>query len=321
MAIYSITVPDLTGANVEGTGVFDVLMKAAKGHLEQEFNLSRIRGPEYSQVYLGMMDQVLGQSVQFLLSKDKAANEARMVDAQVLLINAQIDAQVKQNALIDQQILKMIQDVLLTKAQVSKLGKDELLVDQQILNAQQEVLLSAAQVLKMNFDANLSEQQVLNLQAEALNIPKQGAKIDADVLLSTAQKGLITQQALNAVTEETVLVAQECKLRAEYDVLMETKLKTATEKELLLQKVATERAQVTAIGVDVDSVVGRQKDLYKAQTDGFARDAEQKAAEVLVGSWKIRRSTDEGTVADATNKLNDATIGSAVTKLLSGVGL
>ena len=74
------------------------------------------------------------------------------------------------------------------------------------------------------------------------------------------------------------------------------------------------------MGVDENSVVGRQKLLYKAQTDGFSRDAEQKAAKLLVDSWSTRRATDEGTVADATNMLNDATVGRSVKKLLAGVG-
>jgi hypothetical protein len=97
-------------------------------------------------------------------------------------------------------------------------------------------------------------------------------------------------------------------------------LKSAGEIELLAQKTATEKAQILAIGVDSDSVVGRQKSLYVAQTNGFARDAEQKVADIMVKTWSVRRTTDEATVADATNKLNDATIGRAVDKLMTGIG-
>lgn len=150
---------------------------------------------------------------------------------------------------------------------------------------------------------------VLNASLQFL-LQKQRADKEAD---------LLTQQIANAILEGQVLTAQKCKLQAEFDVLMETKLKTATETSLLLQKVNTEKAQILASGVDADSIVGRQKALYLAQTNGFTRDAEQKVAGVLVDSWKVRRSTDEGTVADATNMLNDAAIGRAVNKLLAGV--
>jgi hypothetical protein len=121
--------------------------------------------------------------------------------------------------------------------------------------------------------------------------------------------------------EGNVLVATECKLKAEFDVLQSTNLKTTHETGLLAQKTATERAQVTALGVDDNSVVGRQKQLYQAQTSGFTRDAEQKAAKVLVDTWNVRRTTDpDSAPADTNNNLNDAVVGRVVTKLLAGVG-
>ena len=203
-----ITLADLTTTTLNGTGVFDVLMRANKAHLDEEFTKGRIKGPEYATVYLGSLQAVLSASLQFLLQRDKVNQEVKLLE----------------------------------------------------------------------------------------------------------------QNTANAVIEGTVLTATECKLRAEFDVLMLTKDKTAQETNLLLQKVVTERAQVTSLGVDDDSVVGKQKALYSAQTAGFTRDAEQKAAKVMVDSWNVRRTTDEGTVADGTNMLNDAAVGRAVTKLLGGVG-
>lgn len=211
----AITTADLTNAQLDGTGVFDVLMKANKAHLEAEFQKGRIKGTEYSTVYLGSLNQVMQTSLQFLLAKQKTDLEAQLL---------------------------------------------------------------------------------------------------------TKQIALAEQQRLNAVLEGTVLVAQECKLRAEYDLTMANILKANQETALLTQKVATERAQITNLGVDEDSVLGKQKALYAAQTAGFTRDAEQKAAKVMIDTWNVRRTTDEATVADGTNMLNDAAVGRAVTKLLNGVG-
>jgi hypothetical protein len=39
----------------------------------------------------------------------------------------------------------------------------------------------------------------------------------------------------------------------------------------------------------------------------------------MVDTWNVRRTTDEGTVADSVNNLNDAAVGRAVNKLLAGV--
>lgn len=62
-----ITLADLTEGKLLGSGVFDKLMSATKDHLEAEFRKGAIKGAEYSQVYLGQVQQVLSTSVQLSL--------------------------------------------------------------------------------------------------------------------------------------------------------------------------------------------------------------------------------------------------------------
>lgn len=131
---------------------------------------------------------------------------------------------------------------------------------------------------------------------------------------------LLQKQIDNEVKQGELIDAQVCKLKAEYDLTMATITKTSKENDLLAQKIVTEKAQVQELGVDDNSVIGKQKLLYQAQTEGFARDAEQKAARLLIDTWNARRMTDDGTVADTVNKLDDSTIGRAVTKVLAGIG-
>jgi hypothetical protein len=225
----AIAVTDLTQSTLDGTGVFDVLMRATKAHLEAEYNKNRIKGAEYATVYLGSLEPVLRTSLDFLLQKQKIALEAQLLE--------------------------------------------------------QQIILAGVEVLKAN-----------------------------------AQVALMEQQTINAGIEATVLQAQKCKLDAEYDLILGQVLKTTTENALLTQKVVTEKAQTSSVGIDGDSVIGKQKALYHAQTEGFARDAEQKTAKLLADTWNVRRTTDEGTVADSTNMLNDATVGRAINKMLAGVG-
>lgn len=259
----AITVPQLT-VSPSGDGIFDVLMRSMKAHLEQEYTKGRIKGTEYSQVYLGALESVLQASMSFLLTRDKAAQEALLIAAQVALVEQQ-----KANAIIEGQNLVL-----------------------------QGELLSA---------------QKLNLDVErALTV----AKTD-----QTEEQTLqIIQATANSVIEGTVLVAQECKLRAEYDNLMAQKLRTEAENSLLGQKLVTEKAQTTAGVTASDSVLGKQKALYDAQAAGFVRDSEQKVAQIMVDTWKIRRTTNETTEANAINKLSDDVVGRAVNKLLTGVG-
>ena len=226
--IQPVVLSDLTTASIGGAGVFDVLMRSHKAHLEQEFKLGRIKGPEYATVYLGSLQEVLKSAITFLLQKDKAALEAELIRAQVSLAEVQ------------------------------------------------------------------------------------AAKVQAEI-------ALVNQQTANAMAEHAVLVAQECKLRAEYDVLMASLQKTLEERELLKWKAITEKAQTTSMGVDDNSTIGKQKLLYAAQTEGYKRDAEQKAAKVVVDAWGIQRSTDSTTSTASTN-LDNASVGRIVGKLFAGVG-
>ena len=76
----------LTTAVVNGDGVFDVLMRAVKGHLKEEYNNGRIIGKDYTTVYLGAMTQVLQTSIQFMLNQQ----QANQISAEIGLIHQKI---------------------------------------------------------------------------------------------------------------------------------------------------------------------------------------------------------------------------------------
>ena len=241
------------------------------------------------------------------------------------LLTQSFDDALKLSVSVTQQQQQIEKDLEVKDAQIAQ-------TNQQILNLKSE---------KLRIDA-----QAAQINQEVLNLAKQGALIDAQTRVQVqqeanlavqhsqvvAQTALIAQQTANALTENTTQVKQQCKLSAEFDVLMETKVKTATETSLLAQKVATEKAQITALGVDDNSVIGKQKLLYSAQTTGYQRDAEQKAAKLLVDTWTVRRTTDESTMAGQAidpvtkqpvgidNRLGDADIARVLNKLINGVG-
>lgn len=210
----ALSVSDLTEVSLTGTGVFDTLMRATKAHLEEEYTQNRIRGAEYAQVYLGSLQNVLNASLQFVLTKQKAELEAK----------------------------------------------------------------------------------VLEQQAE-----------------------LLEQQKANAVIEGTVLTGQKCKLDAEFDNLVASVARITQETTLLGQKVVTEKAQTQGIGVDGESVIGKQSALYAAQTEGYKRDAEQKAANIMVNAWNTQRMTDEDFQANSTNMLDATSIGRVIKTLMAGI--
>lgn len=181
-----VTLAKLTSAAIDGVGVFDVLMRSVRAQIDAEYQANRIKGSEYSTVYLGALQAVLTTSFQFVLTQEK------------------------------------------TNLEISNLQKELELKDQQLLRTTKEI-------------------------------------------------------------------------------------------EVLEQKRLTELAQVNGTGVDADSIVGRQKALYLAQSEGFKRDAEHKAAQLMLNTWNIRRTTLETTPYNFENNLHDACLGAVVDKLCQGI--
>jgi hypothetical protein len=268
-------------------------MKATNAHIQVEYQKNRIKGSEYATVYLGAMQSVMSQSLQLLLTQQK-------VDLEAQLLAKQLESENLRQAQLTEQTANLVTERDQITAQTA-----------------------------------LIEQQEDNLLSESLNIPKQGQLLDAQVavqvqqklnlqaekLQTEAQTSLIEQQTANAIIEGTVLTAQECKLSAEFDLINEQKLKTIAETALLSQKKVTEQAQTSGAGIGVDSVVGKQIALYDAQKDGYRRDAEQKAAKLMVDTWNVRKTMDSTTKAgDGTgNNLGDEKVGESITMLLDGI--
>jgi len=81
-----LTIADLT-ANVAtsasnvvtGTGIFDDMMETVNAHLAAQFNLGRITGSDYAQVYLTAMQATVQQAVAYTLGKQKTNAEVNLL--------------------------------------------------------------------------------------------------------------------------------------------------------------------------------------------------------------------------------------------------
>lgn len=206
-----ITIDDLTTGTIGGTGVFDKLLAAVKVHVQQEFSEGRIRGSDYATVYLGALQSVISQSLQFLLQE-------QISDKQADLLAAQIVTQGKQSDLLDTEIIK-----------------------------------------------------------------------------STSEANLIDTQVL----------------------------KVTSEINLIDQKKKTEEAQIldTIDGSPVAGAIGKQIALYEAQTSGFNRDAEQKAAQIFSNLASVIYSTDPDAISPLNAGFGEDNIKSLLVALAGGVGV
>ena len=70
-----ILLTDLTNGSLDvnnewtGTGVFDKLIAAVNKNIEGQYNLGRIKGADYANVYLGSIQSVIAQSMQYVLQE------------------------------------------------------------------------------------------------------------------------------------------------------------------------------------------------------------------------------------------------------------
>jgi hypothetical protein len=336
-------VVDITSGSLNGTGVFDSLMRAVKVHLDQEYSKNRFSGEDYSTLYMGAMNAVLQQSIQYALTKEQSEGQAALLVAQAsktaqeeLLVTQQLQnlateqlnlvkqgAQLdKQNLVLDEQITRGVQDTALVTQQILNLAAEKSNINLSGLKISAETQYLSTQQTKTASDKTLVDRQTTNLVLEAANIPIQGNlvnkqidKLSEDVIASTAQRAQLTKQGL-------LVDAQTTKATQETAAVLAGVTKINKEVEVLDQRKATEKAQTadTVDGVAVTGVLGKQKNLYQAQTDGFARDAEQKLTKTFLDIWSVQRTTDEGFAVTGTGVTN-AEIGAVVAKAKQGIGI
>ena len=108
--------------------------------------------------------------------------------------------------------------------------------------------------------------------------------------------------------------------RLELDVKRAEVEAAQAQAQLYAAKVLTENAQ-TMDAAHPNSVLGSNIAVLRAQAAGYARDAEQKAAKILVDAWNVQRNTDEGIKPNTNNQLHDISIGKAVSAMLRGAGI
>lgn len=332
---------ELTEAQIITQGKQDLLLDAQILKLDAETGNVLAERDNIDKKGLLLIEQVL-----------KLQQDIRLGEKQELLIDSQILKSGAEVAILQQDILKGIeeilvlkQDVLKSAAEVSMLGKQEDLVDSQILKSAEEILVLKQEVLKSAEEVLVMKQQVIKSVAEISMLGKQEDKLDVDIT-NAAYEGTLTQNQGDKVAAEENLAKQ--KLMTEIAGIKDsfnytdaitgvvtpsfepTGLlgkqigKIDQELVLLSSKVNTEDAQTKDVvdGSGVTGVVGKQKGLYGAQTNGFARDAEQKLAKIMADTWNVAKTADPtGVSGNASNRLSDSDIGQVIDSAKKGIGI
>ena len=156
-----ILVTDLTTGKVDGIGVFDKLMAATKPHIKAEYDSGRIKGAEYSQVYLGAVQSAMSNSIEFLLRQASTQSQNALLDQQLL-------TETQNTALATAQVVLSTADATQRAAQTAGIAAEKLLTDQRTLTEVQNTLVATAQECKLRNEFMVLDQQITKVQNEAL---------------------------------------------------------------------------------------------------------------------------------------------------------
>lgn len=219
----------------------------------------------------------------------------------------------------------------------SKKAIDDLqasLVTSQISTAEREKLLMGQKVVTelAQTDSDLSNAVTYGLNTTDLlgGILKGVVEKNDNEALLVEQK-LVTELGQTSATKPTDLGQNKSTTNILGLISTQTE-KAEQESVLLAQKAITELAQTSDTVVTssvalttspiVTGVVKQQRDLYEAQVAGFARDAEQKLAKMLIEAWSVNATVGDGSAtANPTNQLYDDSLGAVVTKAKAGIGV
>ena len=290
-------IDELTQGKLDGNGVFDIMIRTLEQHLQREYERQRIRGTDYANAYIGLVNNALNQVSSYALAKSKLPLELQLLEAQIHKTATDTIVTTKQGGLVDAQIQKeMAQTEMLHLEMEYKFPKELSLIDEQIKNMQAEIALK--------------EYELKHIKP---------------IQLAIQEKELALREKQLLINEKELAIKEQQLALAKYEVEFKSPAEVASiiaQGDLYRQKVTTEKAQTDASVIGTGSVIDHNNKVLAQQAISYDNDSKLKATSMLVDTWKVRRNDDpdEAPVNDI-NKLADPNIGTAVTKVLESVGI
>ena len=143
------------------------------------------------------------------------------------------------------------------------------------------------------------------------------AKAYIEIMNNTlAQATQYVIAAFQATANDDLVAAQIRKINKDIELVTE-------QIELIDYQGVSEQAKYLDVvnGQVIAGTIGKQKEVYTAQTKGFKDSALQSLAKTMIDTWSVRRSTDESTGTTPESKLYDGNIGNAVEAMLTNLNV
>lgn len=222
--VIKLTIADLT-TGVDGTGVFDAIMKSFAAHLKTEYTAGRITGAEYTKAFAALVESAMGGAVQYLLGKDQAywaGQNAQIaaITARVNLETAKVNAAAMQNQAATAQATYALTKLKLA-TEDAQYGTAEYQLDtllpQQFALLKEQTEAQRAQTMNtrtngdpvvgtLGMQRDLSAQQITSYQRSSqLNAVK--AIIDTWITQKTIDEGLTAPVSLQNASVNTAVTA------------------------------------------------------------------------------------------------------------------
>ena len=150
--LTEINFSDLTNGKVvtngtemewNGSGVFDKLMAAVNKNIKIQYDEGKIKGVDYANVYMGSLQTVLQQSIEFVLREKLVEAQIEGIKMDNIVKEFEIEVKIpKELELLNKQVELAEQEVLVKKEQVEQLkAQTEQAVAQTALLTRQQLEL------------------------------------------------------------------------------------------------------------------------------------------------------------------------------------
>ena len=116
----TIVITDIVD-EIDGTGIFDVLMTAMELRLDDQFNKGRITSTDFANVYLGLTQSVLQQAIAYTLGVQQADKQADLISEQIVASTA---TTVRNDSIAVEQVDKLeAEETLLTQKYLTEIAQ------------------------------------------------------------------------------------------------------------------------------------------------------------------------------------------------------
>ena len=254
---------DLTTIDLQGSGVWDKMLRNMRVQLNDQFEKNRITGPTYGQVYAATYESTLQAAITLLLAKERQALEIKQLELQNQLTQAQIDQ-------IHDQMQKTPYEIEQIKAQTENIKTE------------------TAQT-QYNID------HILPLQATGLELENQTREYNLNTVLPTQVAQTEAQTSLTK-TQEDQIRAEMQKVPYEIEVLQsqvdESKIKVLQEQynldNLMPAQLGQINAQTAGVVKETELKDYQLVNLYPAQLAGTLAQTENVQQDTALKEYQVQ---------------------------------